>query len=143
VSGLITRDGADYLLNLFVNGEQAVPTYYVALIVGAQPGVIVGGDELDEPVYDEYARGALANQSGNWKVDSGVLINMVEVDYPMPTVAWGDVRYWAICDQADAGRVLFVGSFSVPFTITVGDQPFIGAAALSIDLGLEDWTVTE
>ena len=143
MNGLITRDGAAYIFNLFTNGESAAPTYYVALVVSAQPGIAVSGDELDEPAVSEYQRGALANVSGNWKIDGGTLINMVDIDFPVVANDWGQIRYWAICDEIDGGRVLFVGTFNTPFIVAIGDQPYVSAQALSIDLGLSEWRVSE
>lgn len=143
MNGLITNDGATYLLNLFSNGEAAVPVYYVALITGNQPGISIAGDELDEPAFPEYARGMLTNESGNWSIDGGVMINMVEVDFPIPSTGWGDIKYWAICDDPTGGRCLFVGTFDTIFTVVASEQPYIGVSTLSIDLGLVDWKEEE
>lgn len=143
MSGAPSQDGADYLLNLFSNSEQAVPFYYIALVTGDQPGITGSGDELDEPPYEDYARAELENISGNWSVVDGLLTNMIEIAFPIPASDWGEIRYWAICDDYSAGRMLYSGRIDDPIDITVGDQPILPAGAVTIEIELPSWQEDE
>ena len=141
MSGYLTADGADYFLNLFRNGEPPIPMYYLALVVGSQPGVTATGIELEEPVIEEYARAEVPNESGNWDMAQQSLTNLNEIAFPVPSEDWGNCRYWALCDAAESGRVLVAGELEA-FEITSGNQVFFNPGTLEIALELDSWAAT-
>lgn len=116
-----TIDGLDYVLNLIGAREQILPEYYVAL-TATEPGLTVSGTELTEPTGMGYRRATMVNVSGNWDVIHNQLTNTVPVDYPLADEDWGSIRYWAVCDSVEAGRVLWSGEFTEEFYISEGDQ---------------------
>jgi len=136
--GYFTADGADYLINLFTANEQAIPTYYLALITGDQPGIASHGSELDEPPFAEYARAPLENLSGNWINQPQLALTNIDASFPVASQDWGIVRFWALCDQAQDGRVLMAGDFD-SFQVSAGDQVVFVAGTLGISLDLDDW----
>lgn len=136
--GFVTVDGADYLMNLFSANEPPVEDYYLALVIGAMPGIAASGDELEEPFYVDYARAQIGNIVGSWEVFSGVLSNSVEVLFPSPESPWGTVRYWALTDSPVQGRALFVGDLE-QFEVSVGEDVFLAPGALSLSLDIPGW----
>lgn len=136
--GYITADGADYLINLFTAAEQAAPAYYLALITGGQPGISSHGSELDEPPFADYARAPVENLSGSWINQPQQALTNIDAAFPVASVDWGIVRFWALCDQAVDGRVLLAGDFD-SFQVVAGDQVIFTAGSLGISLDLDDW----
>lgn len=139
--GFVTVDGADYLMNLFSSNETSADNYYLALIIGASPGIAASGDELEEPFYDDYSRAQINNIFGSWEVFSGTLSNSVEILFPSPGSSWGTVRYWALTDAPAQGRVLFVGDLE-QFEVTIGEDVFLAPGALSLGLDIPGWKET-
>lgn len=138
MSGFFTYAGADYFLNLFAAGEERVETYYIALIVGSQPGLAISGDELDEPVVAEYGRAELENVPGNWEVLNGELANLIEVAFPPASEPWGIARYWAICDSPVGGRALIAGDMDA-LDIQEDQQVYLPPGTLSVMFELDSW----
>lgn len=132
-----TIAGQDYVLSLAAAREEPVGVYYVALCFN-EPGITTGGGELDEVEGLGYARGELVNVSGNWDVIHSQLTNQVGVIFPLADEDWGQVRYWAICDAIEAGRVFWAGEFSEPMYIGEGDQVEIPEQALALYFGEEE-----
>lgn len=79
-----------------------------------------------------YRRAEIENISANWDVIHGQLTTTVDIDFPLADEDWGEVRYWAVCDSEDGGRVLWYDSFTDPFFIGEGEQPTIPAYGLSM-----------
>jgi hypothetical protein len=139
MNGYITADGADYLINIFTGKELAAPTYYLALITGGQPGISAHGNELDEPAVSEYIRASIDNLSGNWLNQPQQGLINVDAAFPVASVDWGTVRYWALCDSEQDGRVLLAGDLD-PFDVVAGQQVIVTAGSLGISIDLDDWT---
>lgn len=141
MSGAATQEGIDYLLNLMRGGEQVVSSYFVALIGTVPPGFTIGGEELDEPDEPEYLRGEIVNDSGSWDITEGLMVNTIEITFTTALSDWGQINYWAICDQPleFGGRVLFCGEFDEPLFVTEGDQVFLGPGELGLDMSGEQW----
>jgi hypothetical protein len=141
VSGGITSDGIDYLLNLARNGEPPVGIYHIALIQQLPPGFTIGPEEQDEPDYAEYSRGDLLNDSANWEVSDNTLFNLLEITFPTALNDWGQINYWSVCDQelGLGGRVLWVGQLDEPLFIEVGDQAFLAPGTLSLPMSGNQW----
>lgn len=138
MAGFLTSDGADFFLNLFANGETAPPNFYLALITGNQPGLGIHGNELDEPAPLEYSRGQITNTSGSWSLVNGTLTNVATITFPVASVSWGTVSYWAICDNAKGGRVLWAGD-CYPIPVDAGGQVVFTPGTLSIGFDLDSW----
>lgn len=141
MSGRITSDGANYVLNLLVNADQPVANYYVALINGNAPSYSAKGDELEEPTNAEYARAQVASTSGNWNVQSGVLTNYQPIYFPVASTDWGTQRYWAITDAAVGGRAFWVGTLNSPIGTTIGQQFYFPAGSLGLSIPNSVWKV--
>lgn len=139
MSGFMTVSGADYLLGMFGAEERAVESYYVALVSETSPGITSDGDDLEEPGDDSYTRAVLANQDGNWEISHSCIINTVEVSFPIAVSDWGQIRYWAITDSYESGRVFWVGEFANPFFIGADDQLILPPASISIGFEMFGW----
>lgn len=137
----ITAAGAAHLRDLLRNAATPVPVYHVALVCTQPPGFTIGGEELDEPSYAEYARGELVNDSASWQVSDNLMTNLGEVTYPTALNEWGQVSYVAVCDSPReiGGRVLFCGELDRPLFVTVGDQAYLEPGTVGIDVAGVQW----
>lgn len=122
MSGFITADGENYMLDLFTGSYTPLPTYYFALGRTKPPTRHTTGSEFDEPITADYKRAPYTNASGNWTERVSSVFNVTQIAFPVATSAWGLVKYWAICDAPTGGKLLWVGSFTVPLTVGAGDQ---------------------
>lgn len=141
MTGFITTDGSDYLMNLFAGIEDVVPIYYVALVT-VPIGTAESGDELVEPAFNDYARSAIEIGPENWTVAYGALTNSVQIALAVPSIQpWTGIMGWAICDADSGGRVLFAGDED-PFDIAIGEQTYLPAGALTISVDMSSWRET-
>jgi hypothetical protein len=141
MSGFITADGADYLMNLFGGIENLVPEYFVALVTGPV-GTAESGDELAEPAYDDYARSAVPTGPENWSTAYGSLTNLVDVTFTIPSVqTWEGIKGWVICDSAEGGRTLFAGDIE-EFDVIIGDQVVFPPGSITVGIELDGWRET-
>lgn len=139
MSGYLTADGADYLLGLFSSGEKVAENYYVALILDAEPGLTSDGDDIDEPYDTSYARAEMPNSSGSWVVMHGTVTSATPCSFPMAASDWGIIRYWAICDSLESGKVLWVGQFANPFFVGGGDVLELPTGSISVGFDMYGW----
>lgn len=122
MAGFLSTAGENYLLDLLTQSSGAYPIYYIALGRNKPPSRHMAGDEFDEPITPDYSRAAYANDSGNWSPRSGQTSNILPVTFPICTVAWGTLKFWAICSEPEGGKLLWAGSLSTPITVGVADQ---------------------
>lgn len=139
MSGFLTLAGADYLLGMFGSEESAVDRYYVALITGNRPGITSDGQDIEEPGDDSYARAEFENTSGAWSVKDGVLTAEIAVSFPVAVSDWGEVKYWAICDSYENGRVFWVGEFANPFFVGADDQVVVQPGGMVLTIQMYGW----
>lgn len=139
MAGFITEDGAHYLLNLMSGGETALERYYLALITGQSPGIAAYGTELDEPDDLGYQRAAYENISGNWVVTNGVIQNAYEIAFVTPSISWGYLQHWALCEAVDGGRVFAAGDLD-PYQPQIAENLYFPVGGLSIEFSLTSWT---
>lgn len=135
----VTADGSEYIRNLVRNGEYAVDSYHVALVRRIPPGYTITGSELDEPPEDEYRRVELVNQSANWTVTNDTLANSSEIAFPVALTDWGQIKYWALCDSADRGRVFLLGKFPVPLYVRATNQVVLDPGTVSWSVSGREW----
>jgi hypothetical protein len=140
-AGGITQAGIGYLLDLLRNAVAPAPTYYVALVAQLPPGFTIGGEELDEPDFAEYARAEIVNDSASWEITDNVMSNTGEVTFPTAGAEWGQVSYWAICDQPQSlgGSVLWCGQFSEPLWVEDGQQVYLNPGELGLPISGNQW----
>lgn len=137
---LPTIDGANYLLSLMSNSEPPLPKYHFA-ICSVDPGISSSGYDLAEPTDSTYTRAEFENIDGHWLMGDGVMSTTVDIAFGMADQDWDGIRYWAICDSYEGGRVLWVGEFSMPVTIPAGDQAILPAGTVSISLDMFGWNI--
>ena len=137
----ITSAGASHLLDLLRAADTPSGSYYVALICKIPPGYTIGGEELDEPDYPEYARGVLVNDSASWDISESVMTNLQEVTFPVSLNEWGQINYIAICDQPleIGGRVLFCGEVDEQLYVEANQQVVFGPGEIGISVGGVQW----
>jgi hypothetical protein len=143
MSGFISDSGAAYLMALFANSEQPANDYWVAL-THTIPAPYQNAADLSEPVeITEYARAHITNDGNAWTRSVETLSNLVEVAWPVASVAWGDFLGWAILDTeaVGTGRVLYGGDLGTTITVTSGVQPVMAVGQLSISLSISDWAL--
>jgi hypothetical protein len=108
----ITEFGASAWLAALFGIDSAITGYYIAL-ANQEPGVDADGDVLAdiEPDDTAYARQFYAAGATNWAVDGAFLTNLVEIDFPLPTVDWGDISHYVLCSDLTSGDVYAFGEF--------------------------------
>ena len=138
MAGRITLWGAGQLLNTHFGKSVEVPnSYYLAMIRKIPPTPYVSGSELDEPVGMGYLRAEIPNTLGYWSNQGQLQVSVLndDVTYVQATEAWGELRYWALCNAEVEGFVYFIGSLESPITINTTDTLVVGAGDLGITLG--------
>lgn len=135
----VTAAGAAHLRDLLRSADTPVATWYVALVCTQPPGYTIGGEELDEPRYVEYARGELVNDSASWSVVEASMANLAEVTFPTAISEWGQIGYVALTDAPEGGRVLFCGELDAAFFVEAGEQAYLDPGTLVIDIGGFQW----
>jgi hypothetical protein len=141
MSGFITTDGADYLMNLW-SGIETVSSYYFIALVTEPVGSAESGDELVEPDDVDYFRTPVDVGPENWTVAYGSVTNTVQIALAVPSsVDWTGIVGWAICDSEVGGRILWAGD-EEPFDISVEEQTYLPAGSLSLSLDMGSWRET-
>lgn len=135
--GFLASAGADLLLNMLVSNQNA---YYLGLTVGSVPGSNNSGEELDEPMTDDYTRAIIDNTSAAWVITSGTLYNGALVDFAEAQEDWGTVSGWAVLDQPVGGNVIFAGAMDSPMAVDSGDTVSIPAGGISFSFVTSSWT---
>jgi hypothetical protein len=143
MAGGPTSSGLDYLAGLMTGGEQPVNSYFVALIPDFVPGFTATGEDITEPDATEYTRAEIINESGNWNVNGNQLSNVYEVTFPTALTAWGNIRYWAVCDLAIEGRVFWVGEFITPVFVDVGGIVTLDPGSVALSFEGNQWKITQ
>lgn len=131
-SGFITNAGENYLLDLVCGRQAFLPAYYVALIVNERPSQFIVGWELDEPLYEDYARARYDNIPLGWTTATGEVSNTLALSFPVAQNSWGTIRHWAICTSEESGDVLWAGSLETPIEVYATDQVTFPPGALTI-----------
>jgi hypothetical protein len=138
MAGFITTEGADYLMALFTGVEDVLNEYWIALVTEAV-GAAQSGENIAEPLTDDYYRVPISIGPESWSIAYGTATNTVLVTFPIPGLEdWTGIVGWAICDAESGGRVLYAGDDEM-FDIAVGDQTFLPAGAISLSIDLAGW----
>jgi hypothetical protein len=93
-----------------------------------------GGDELREPTRGGYGRVEVAMGEASWDRVATSVLNSGRIYLPVPSDDWGLVAGWALCDTAEGGSVLAVGSLIEPTQVLAGIQPVIEPRTLVVSL---------
>lgn len=138
--GRPTLWGAGEILRAFFSqAATPPPSFYLALINDVTPNPYISGEELNEPVADDYQRVEIPNDLATFgDRNTGqlhMIYNMVDVLYLTALSSWGTVGYWALCDSLTDGNVYFYGEFEDAKPVLAGDQVRIPAALLSVEFG--------
>jgi hypothetical protein len=134
--GAITLWGAGELLGDFFGRSTEWPSsFYMALVCNNAPGPFTDGVELDEPQGGDYARVEIPNSTDSWEIDEESISNSTDIVFPVASDYWGNIRYWALCNDTTEGQLYFYGDFTESVTSDVDDQVIISAGTLNIIVG--------
>lgn len=131
MSGFITAAGENYMLELMTGAGNTRLAYYIAL-TNLQPSRNITGTQLDEPKTGNYSRAMYENVSGNWTERVQFVSNTEDIYFPVCDEAWGQISYWALCDEPTGGNVLWAGALGATIYVDVADQVVIPAGGLTI-----------
>lgn len=140
MAGRLTLWGAGEILRTFFSKTSEAPSnFYLALVRNIAPTPYISGSELDEPTADlGYARAVIPNNAEFWLGDSGflhIISNEQDVSF-LPAIAdWGQIGYWALCNNDVSGMVYMVGEIEEDLYIYSGDTATLGAGDLVVELG--------
>lgn len=121
------------LLNAVFNGASysSPATLYMALWT-ATLSASSTGSTAGEASYTGYARVAILASTGNFATSSSgaAITNANPITFAANAGSLQTVTYFAICDAATAGQILYFGSITST-AINPGDTPQVAAAGLS------------
>jgi hypothetical protein len=116
--------------HVFGKATYSPPIIYVALSL-TDP--LVDGSGLSEPVGGSYAR--VATASSDWDTPSGAVIyNAASIQFPIATVSWGTIGWYAIMDSLTEGNLLSRGAVSPTVLVDVNNQFQFDIGDLSVPL---------
>ncbi len=103
---------------------------YVALHT-SDPGV--GGNQTtNETAYTNYARVAVARNSGGWTVSTNTATNTAAIQFPTCGVTGSTVTHVSIgTATSGAGMILYSGALSSSLAISTAIQPQFNATTLT------------
>lgn len=109
-------------------------TLYVAL---STTPIGNAGTGESEPSGGAYARVAITNNKTTWDTAaSGVLSNLISVEFPESTASWGVISHVFISDAATSGNILYFEALDA--TRTVADSTTVLFAAGGIEIHMDN-----
>ena len=124
-----------WLSFVFGIGSQP-PNYYVGLVTQAPlasfDGLSVGQYEPDDSAYQRQVQGT----GGAWWVlgSDGLLVNTIDVVFPVPLADWGYITHAILCDAPIAGNFYAWGEIRNPQKVLQGIAPTIPAGSLILSM---------
>jgi len=116
-----------------LRGSTTVGSIYLSLH-SADPGA-GGNQSTNEISYTGYARLAVARTNVQWSESSGVVTNLLELDFGLCTVGSANVTHVGIgTDPSGSGKLMFSGAVSTPRSISAGVEPRFSASALTVTI---------
>jgi hypothetical protein len=113
-------------------GIGALPTSFWIALCTDRPGDGWDGTVLEtiEPTDSAYVRVPITTGAGWTLSDGGFVINAVELDYPTPTIDWGQISWFALADAEHGGNLWSYGQFLEPIFLPAGYPPRIGVGSI-------------
>jgi hypothetical protein len=137
-NGITSYAAGVWLPMLF--GIGVPPTQYWVGLTSAAPLASYDGTTVMaiEPQGGAYARQVVGTGASYWSVDSnGVLSNVGDIAFPVPSADWGYLTHVIVCSNAGAGQLYAYGELRNPQNvmqaIAVDFPP--GALVLTMPLG--------
>lgn len=117
--------------------------YYVALCSG-EPGVASDGTILAElePSDGAYARQAYGVGDTNWAVNGNAITNLLELDYGIPSIDWGLITHYALCNALTGGDLYGWGEFVSAQFVSAQYLMVIPPGGIVVSLAPQDNSVT-
>lgn len=131
----VTDFGATAWLAALFGVDPDITGYYVALCTD-EPGTDSDGTALAdiEPVDVAYSREAYGTGGANWGTNGPYITTLLDIDFGIPTVDWGQISHFALCTAATAGDVYAFGEFLSPQQVTADFDFVIPAGGVVISL---------
>lgn len=139
----------DLLLHVFQNADIALIGDAAGLQNSATEGSLhvslhtsypgeAGDQTTGEAAYTNYARQAVARNSGGWTVSNNQVSNAAAINFPQCGLTGADITHWGIGTAlSGAGKLLYKGplgaSLQGPFTAKVDDTITIPGHSLSVN----------
>jgi hypothetical protein len=140
----ISEYGANFWSQVLFDVATVPASYFIALSTGL-PSEENDGTQLEdiEPTDSAYGRYEINTGSGEWGTDgSGLVANLVEIEFPVPLINWGRLEAYNICTAATGGEVICSAEFTeAPFVIA-GVPLVIAAGGLSFGLATQAQTIS-
>jgi hypothetical protein len=110
----------------------APATLYVGL---STTTITDAGGNITEPAGNNYARAVVTNNSTNFPAAAaGSKSNGTDINFNVPSGAWGTILDFFIGDAASAGNILAYGTLTASQSPTSGNTVKFAAGALTITL---------
>lgn len=134
ISNTYEADVLDTLVGNTPTNAAAGAARYLALFT-ADP--TDAGTQTSEISGGSYAR---VDTASSWAAaSSGSVATNAAITFPTATADWADgspnqVAYWALCDAASAGNIVWSGAFTTARTVLSGDTFSIASGSLTLSL---------
>lgn len=121
---------ATAIADLAENDSSSPATNLYLSLHTADPG-IGGSQTTNETAYTNYARVAVARNSGGWTVASGAAENAALVQFAQCGVTGATITHVAIgTASSGAGKVLYAGALNSSLAVALNIQPQFAAGDL-------------
>lgn len=123
----------ELILNTFFKNQSLTPPAQIFLaLYKTNPTDADNGSEVDG---GSYQRQLVTFGNVTQKVDRATVANAQRIEFDTATSAWGEVSYFGLRDQKNAGNLIAYGTFNKPTNIEEGNKFMIESGALTISVG--------
>ena len=91
-------------------------------------------DTGTETVYTNYARVAVARNSGGWTVSGNNVSNTAAVTFPQCGTTGATITHWGIRTASTGGDLLFHGALTASLAVSDGVTPEFAIGALDVNI---------
>lgn len=113
-----------------IRGSTTAGSLYVSLHT-SDPGE-AGDQTTNETSYTNYARVAVARNSGGWTVTSDTASNTATVSFPACGASGATITHFGIgTDSSSTGKLLFSGALGSSLAVSNGITPSFAAGQLT------------
>jgi len=118
----LTNYGIKLVSDIMTNVRTMPPVLYAAVMT--RPATFfTTGTQLLEPVDEGYERVPIHMNSEWWHdASNGQKTNAMNVVFPTPTVEWGLITHFAMCDDYKGGNVVYGAHFREAYYVARGVQ---------------------
>lgn len=137
----VTDWGAGALIQVLFGLSSDLTGFYIGLLSDDAGPAMDGSSAADlEPAGASYVRQSYGIGGSYWSYDSGFVVNVQEIAFPVAAEDWGRVADWGLLDALTLGNLYGWGELPAPVNVDTGWQVVIPAGGIGIGLTSLDET---